>query len=76
MTSLTPGTELRVGGLTLRVNGPCDPCTHIGGLLGVPDPESLRRSLLGRRGAVCTVAAAEGATRVGDLVVVLARVLG
>ena len=75
VTSLTPGTELRIGGLVLRVNGPCEPCTHIGGLLGVPDPEDLRRSLVGRRGVVCTVVAAEGTARVGYGVDILVAVL-
>ena len=70
VTNLPIDTEIRVGGLTLRVNGPCEPCTHIGELLGVPDPEEFRLSLLGRRGALCTVAVS-GPVRVGDPVEVL-----
>jgi MOSC domain-containing protein YiiM len=73
VTNLPVDTELRVGGVTLRVNGPCEPCTHIGELLGVPDPEEFRRSLLGRRGALCTVAAVSAPIRVGDAVEVLVR---
>jgi MOSC domain-containing protein YiiM len=73
VTNLPPEAELRVGGVTLRVNGPCEPCTHIGELLGVPDPEEFRQSLLGRRGALCTVVAASAAIRVGDPVEVLVR---
>lgn len=71
VTALAPETVLRIGGITLRVNGPCEPCTHIGGLLGVDDVEAFRIALEGRRGAVCTVVAAERATRVGDAVDVL-----
>ena len=73
VTNLPVDTELRVGGLTLRVGGPCEPCTHIGELLGVPDPEEFRQSLLGRRGALCTVTAVSGPIRVGDGVEVLVR---
>jgi MOSC domain-containing protein YiiM len=73
VTNLPVDTDLRIGGLTLRVNGPCEPCTHIGELLGVPDPEAFRQSLLGRRGALCTVSAASGPVRVGDRVDVLAH---
>lgn len=73
VTNLPVDTELRIGGVTLRINGPCEPCTHIGELLGVPDPEEFRQSLLGRRGALCTVAAVSGPVRVGDPVEVLVR---
>jgi MOSC domain-containing protein YiiM len=73
VTNLPADGELRIGGVTLRVNGPCEPCTHIGEVLGVPDPEEFRKSLLGRRGALCTVAAVSGPIRVGDAVEVLVR---
>jgi MOSC domain-containing protein YiiM len=73
VTNLPEDTELRIGGVTLRVNGPCKPCTHIGELLGVADPEEFRQSLLGRRGALCTVSAASAPIRVGDPVEVLVR---
>ena len=73
VTNLPVDSELRIGGVTLRVNGPCDPCTHIGELLGVPDREAFRQSLLGRRGALCTVAAVSAPIRVGDRVEVLVR---
>jgi MOSC domain-containing protein YiiM len=73
VTNLPVDSELRVGGVTLRVNGPCEPCTHIGELLGVPDPEVFRQSLLGRRGALCTVSAVSGPIRIGDPVEVLVR---
>jgi MOSC domain-containing protein YiiM len=73
VTALAPETDLRVGGVTLRVNGECEPCTHIGGLLDQPDVEAFRVSLLGRRGALCTVVAADGPIRVGDAVEVLVR---
>jgi MOSC domain-containing protein YiiM len=73
VTNLPVDAELRVGGVTLRVNGPCEPCTHIGELLGVPDREEFRQSLLGRRGALCTVSAVSGPIRVGDPVELLVR---
>jgi len=73
VTDLPVDTGLRIGGVTLRVNGPCEPCTHIGELLAVPDREEFRRSLLGRRGALCTVAAVAAPIRVGDPVEVLVR---
>jgi len=73
VTNLPVDAELRIGGVTLRVNGPCEPCTHIGELLGVPDREKFRQSLLGRRGALCTVSATSGPIRVGDPVEVPVR---
>jgi len=73
VTNLPADTELRIGGVTLRVSGLCEPCTHIGELLGVPDREAFRQSLLGRRGALCTVTAASGPVRIGDPVEVLVR---
>jgi MOSC domain-containing protein YiiM len=73
VTNLPVDSELRIGGVTLRVSGPCEPCTHIGELLGVPDREEFRKSLLGRRGALCTVTAADGPIRTGDPVEVLVR---
>ncbi len=72
VTTLAPDTELRVGGVTLRVNGECEPCTHIGEMLGKADVEEFRVALLGRRGALCTVVAADAPIRVGDSVRLLA----
>jgi len=74
VTTLSPGTRVRVGGLTLQVNGPCAPCTHIGELLEVDDPEVFRLSLEGRRGAACTVVEVSGFARIGDRVEILAPV--
>jgi MOSC domain-containing protein YiiM len=68
---LAPDTELRVGGLTLRVNGEAEPCTRIGELCGADDVVAFQASLVGRRGATCTVLAAAGPARVGDTVEVL-----
>jgi MOSC domain-containing protein YiiM len=73
VTNLPVDSELRIGGVTLRVGGPCEPCTHIGELLGVPDREKFRQSLVGRRGALCTVTAISGPIRIGDAVEVLVR---
>ncbi len=75
VTALPPDTRLRIGGVTLRVNGPCEPCTHIGDMIGVADREAFRTSLVGRRGALCTVVAAEGLIRRGDEVQVVHDVL-
>jgi MOSC domain-containing protein YiiM len=71
VSALAPDTELRVGGLTLRVNGEAAPCLHIGELVGVDDPVAFQASLVGRRGATCTVIAADGPARIGDAVEVL-----
>ena len=59
--------------MTLRVNGECEPCTHIGEMNGQADVEAFRVSLVRRRGALCTVVAAEAPIRVGDTVTVLVR---
>ena len=64
--SLTKGTLLRIGAITLRVNGPCDPCTHIGEMNGIADPDEFQSMLEGRRGLVCNVVTADGPVRVGD----------
>jgi MOSC domain-containing protein YiiM len=69
--SLAEGTLLRIGAITLRVNGPCDPCTHIGEMNGIADPDEFQSMLEGRRGLVCNVVAADGPMRVGDAVSVL-----
>ena len=71
LSQLGHETELRVGGITLRVNGEAEPCTHIGEMLGVDDVVAFQASLAGRRGATCTVIAVDGRVRIGDAVVVL-----
>jgi len=71
VTTLEPGTELRVGGITLRVNGEALPCAHIGEMLGVDDVLAFQAALSGRRGAECTVTAVDGPARIGDGVAVL-----
>ena len=68
---LEAGTLLRVGAITLLVNGPCDPCTHIGEMNGVADPKEFQSMLDGRRGLVCNVVVADGPVRVGDEVSVM-----
>jgi MOSC domain-containing protein YiiM len=67
---LAEGTQLRIGAITLRVNGPCDPCEHIGEMNGA-DPKDFQALLEGRRGLVCNVVAADGPVRVGDEVSVM-----
>lgn len=71
VSALAADTELRVGGLILRVNGDAAPCLHIGELVGVEDVVAFQASLVGRRGATCTVVAADGPVRIGDAVEVL-----
>jgi MOSC domain-containing protein YiiM len=71
VSTLPPGTTLRIGAATLRVTGECEPCAHIGELNGRSDPAAFQALLAHRRGASCTVVAAEGAIRVGDPVEVL-----
>ena len=71
--SLSEGTMLRIGAITLRVNGPCDPCTHIGEMNGA-DPREFQALLEGRRGLVCNVVSADGPVRVGDDVSVMETV--
>ncbi len=68
---LAEGTLLRIGAITLQVNGPCDPCTHIGEMNGVADPDVFQSMLEGRRGLVCNVVVADGPVRVGDQVSVM-----
>ncbi len=68
---LAEGTLLRIGAITLRVNGPCDPCTHIGEMNGVADLDEFQSMLEGRRGLVCNVVVADGPVRVGDAVSVM-----
>lgn len=70
LMSLRPGERLRIGETVLESTGPCEPCTHIGSLLGADDVEKFRESLRGRRGMLCRVVA-DGTVRVGDSVEVL-----
>jgi MOSC domain-containing protein YiiM len=69
LQQLPPGTRLQVGQAELELTGPCEPCTHIGMLVGKDDREAFRRSLVGRRGVLARVVAVTGAgrIRVGDL---------
>jgi MOSC domain-containing protein YiiM len=69
--SLAEGALLRIGTITLRVNGSCDPCTHIGEMNGIADPDEFQSLLEGRRGLVCNVLSADGPVRVGDEVSVM-----
>ena len=55
LMSLKDGTTIKIGVVEVRVDGDCDPCTHIGELLGVEDREAFRKSLLGHRGKLATV---------------------
>jgi MOSC domain-containing protein YiiM len=76
VSRLAPGTELRAGAITVRINGEAEPCLHIGELLGVDDVVAFQASLEGRRGAECTVIVADGPARIGDPVEVLPARIG
>lgn len=73
LETLPAGTLLRVGQVTCELSGPCEPCTHIGNLLGVPDAVAFQQDLQGRRGQLARIVAVEGAgiIRVGDPVATL-----
>lgn len=73
LDSMPPGTLVRIGEVTLELTSSCDPCTHIGGLLGVADPQAFERQLEGRRGQLARVVSVdgEGLIRVGDPIVPL-----
>ncbi len=68
LDALPAGTRLRIGQAVVELTGPCEPCTHIGTLLGVPDPRQFQQRLAGRRGQLAMVVAAdgEGLIRVDD----------
>lgn len=65
---LPAGTRLRIGEAELELTGPCEPCTHIGELLGKEDREAFRQSLEGRRGVLARIVTirGEGRIRIGD----------
>lgn len=71
LNALPAGTLLRIGAVTCELTGLCEPCTHIGGLVGVDDPRAFQDTLIGRRGQLARVTAVEGngTIRVGDPVV-------
>ena len=73
ITGLPEGTRLRVGDAVLEATGPCEPCTHIGDLLGKDDAPGFQADLRGRRGLLARVDRVEGdgMIRVGDPVEVL-----
>jgi MOSC domain-containing protein YiiM len=70
---LPAGTRLRVGEADLELTGPCEPCTHIGELLGKADREGFRQFVQGGRGVLARVVAVtgDGRIRVGDAVEIL-----
>lgn len=70
LMGLSRGACLSIGEATLEVTTACAPCTTIGQMLGVPDPEAFRQALRGRRGILANVAAVSGRGRItiGDRV--------
>ncbi len=73
LETLPAGTLLQIGQVTCELTGPCEPCTHIGALVGIADAAQFQTSLQGRRGQLAKVTAVdrEGTIRVGDPVVVV-----
>lgn len=71
LDGLPAGSRLRIGPVTFELAGGCDPCTHIGGLVGAADPGAFERQLEGRRGQLARVVAADGdgMLRLGDPVI-------
>ena len=71
LNTLPAGTLLRIGSVTCELTGFCEPCTHIGGLVGIDDPQAFQQTLIGHRGQLARVTAVEGdgTIRVGDPVV-------
>jgi len=67
---LPAGTRVRIGAATFELSGPCEPCTHIGEVLGIDDRVAFQQALLGRRGQLARVVAVDGdgTIRVGDAV--------
>jgi len=68
LQGLPEGSRVRVGEAELELTGPCEPCQHIGELVGKPDTEAFRQSLVGRRGVLARVlsVSGDGWIRVGD----------
>src|SRR3989449_9420851 len=73
LETLPSGTLLRVGEVTCELTGPCEPCTHIGQSLGVPDTVAFQQALQGRRGQLARIVAVDGVgfIRVGDSMTLL-----
>lgn len=71
LEGLPAGTLLKIGMVTCELTGPCEPCTHIGGLMGVADPKAFQDSLVGHRGQLARIVAVDGdrMIRVGDPVI-------
>lgn len=68
LMALPLGARLEVGEVVLEIGGECEPCTHIGELLGRPDRSAFRRDLVGHRGMLVRVVQLHGGGRiaVGD----------
>ena len=68
LMGLASGERLEVGEAVLEITEACEPCTHIGRLLGRPDRESFRLALIGHRGMLARVVGVRGRGRiaVGD----------
>lgn len=70
LEQLAAGTRIRIGAVTFELSGPCEPCTHIGEVLGKDDRVAFQQALVGRRGQLARVVAVDGdgTIRVGDAV--------
>jgi MOSC domain-containing protein YiiM len=72
LMGLEAGTQIDINGNILEIDGDCEPCTHIGELLGVEDREAFRQTLLGHRGKLARVIHTNGSAKIsiGDPVIV------
>ncbi len=59
LETLPAGTLLQIGQVTCELTGSCEPCTHIGALVGVADAAQFQTSLQGRRGQLAKVTAVD-----------------
>ena len=64
LMSLPSGTRLEMGEAVLETVRDCEPCTHIGSLLGKQDREAFREQLVGRRGMLAAVVGVRGEGRI------------
>lgn len=68
LMTLPRGARLEIGEVVLHITRDCEPCTHIGALVGHADRAKFQRELVGRRGMFGSVAEVSGAgcISVGD----------
>lgn len=70
LMQLPPGSRLKIGSAEAAITKECEPCTHVGTLLSIKDPEDFRHALTGHRGMLAKIVSADGhgQIKVGDAV--------